>query len=256
MEITAAIRKNIRSLADARHRRESGLFLAEGSKCVLDTLPHFRCRMLAATRNWAESHPAEFAAHDGAIASRADMERMSSLSTPAQVLAVYEIPAHDIPDAETLSRGLVIALDRIQDPGNLGTIIRVADWMGVHDIIASQDTVDVYNPKVVQATMGSISRVRVHYTDLADKLRELSAAVPIYGTLLDDKAENIYTASLPSQAVIVMGNEGNGVSDAVRKLLSHTLFIPPYPPGADTAESLNVAVATAIALAQFRRQNF
>lgn len=254
--ITASTRKMVRSLAEARHRRESGLFVAEGAKCVMDMAPFFKCRLLAATRAWADANAEAFAKYRGLIASRADMERMSSLSTPPQVLAVFEMPKHSMPSADSLAEGLVIALDRIQDPGNLGTIIRVADWMGVTDILASPDTVDVYNPKVVQATMGSLARVKVHYTPLPQALLALAEKVPVYGTLLDDNACNIYTAQLQQKAVLVMGNEGSGVCDDVRKCLTQSLFIPPYPVGADTAESLNVAVATAIALAQFRRQNF
>lgn len=254
MELTNAIRKSVRQLADARHRREAGLFTAEGTKCVTDTLPHFTPRLIAATRKWAEEHADLLRGHDVAIATRADLERMSSLTTPAPVIAVYEMPHHAMPSVEELATQLVIALDRIQDPGNLGTIIRVADWMGVRHILASRDTVDAFNPKVVQATMGSIARVAVHYCELADELPHLAERVPVYGTLLDHRAENIYTAALPQSAVLVMGNEGRGVSDDVRALLTNTLFIPPYPADAATAESLNVAVATSIALAMFRRQ--
>lgn len=254
MELTNAIRKSVRQLADARHRRLSGLFVAEGTKCVVDTLTHFRCRFIAATRDWALQHTALLGGRDVAIASRADMERMSSLSTPPPVLAVYEIPQRTLPSPRHLASQLILALDRIQDPGNMGTIMRVADWMGVRHILASPDTVDIYNPKTVQATMGSIARVQVHYCDLAQLLTQLSASVPVYGTLLDHTSANIYTATLPPRAVLVMGNEGRGISPEVRACLTHTLFIPPYPTTATTAESLNVAVATSIALAMFRRQ--
>lgn len=252
MELTTAIRKGVRALGEVKHRRQQQAFVAEGSKCVCDMLPYFDCRLLVATATWANSNPDIFARYHGCVASRADMERMTLLSTPPQVLAVFNIPQLPMPSVQTLSGELVLALDCVQDPGNLGTIIRVADWMGVHNIIASKDTVDVYNPKVVQATMGSLARVNVCYTDLSPLLEQLKGIVPVYGTLLDRDAQDIFTTALPDNAVLVMGNEGKGISADVRKHLTHTLFIPPYPVNAVTAESLNVAVATAITLSQFR----
>lgn len=252
MELTATIRKGVRALGEAKHRRQQHAFLAEGGKCVCDMLPHFDCKLLAATAAWADSNADVFRRYNGCVASRADMERMTLLSTPPQVLAVFDMPQRTMPTVEALSRELVLTLDCVQDPGNLGTIIRVADWMGVRHIIASIDTVDVYNPKVVQATMGSLSRVSVHYTDLPQLLEKMKQLMPIYGTMLDGKAKNIYTTPLPANAVLVMGNEGKGISADVLKAITHTLFIPPYPTDANTAESLNVAVATAISLSQFR----
>jgi TrmH family RNA methyltransferase len=146
---------------------------------------------------------------------------------------------------------LSIALDGVQDPGNLGTIIRIADWFGISDIICSEDTVDAWNPKVVQATMGSIARVNIIYTNLPSFLDSLPTDFPVYGTLLD--GENIYTQQLTKEGLIVMGNEGNGISTEIRPLVGRRLFIPSYHP-ADTAESLNVAIATAITCAEFRRR--
>ena len=255
--ITNATRKLVKSLGQGRHRRREGLFVAEGTKCVVDTAAAFECRMLLATRAWLDEH-ADFAAgRPVAVATRADMERMTQLATAPEVIAVYAIPEPVQLTPETLRGELVVALDRIQDPGNLGTIVRVCDWMGVRHIIASEDTVDIFNPKVVQATMGSLSRVSVWYTDLPAALNSMAAAgVPIFGTLLDAGAENIYTARLPQEAVLVMGNEGSGLSEAVRAMVTRRIYIPPYPADADTAESLNVAVATSIALAQFRRTAF
>ncbi len=162
------------------------------------------------------------------------------------------MPVRELNDRELKGR-LSIALDGIQDPGNLGTIIRVADWMGVRHIICSRDTVDVYNPKVVQATMGAISRVKVYYADLSDVLRKLRESMPVYGTFLD--GDNIYATELTEEGIIVMGNEGKGVSEPVANLATKRLYIPSYPPGEQTSESLNVAVATAITLSEFRRQN-
>lgn len=251
-QVSNNIRKTVRSLAEAKHRRAAGLFVAEGTKCVLDTIGTFSTAMLLATPQWFAEHGRQGLSDDILYeASRADLERMSTLTTPPQVIAVYRIPAAStLPDP---AKELVVALDRVQDPGNLGTIIRVCDWMGVHNILASTDTVDVWNPKVVQATMGSISRVRVTYTDLPAALAQACAeGVPVYGTFLDGK--DMYDTDLSENGIIVMGNEGRGIGEAAAASVSHRLYIPPFPAGADTAESLNVSVATAIILAEFRRR--
>ena len=165
-------------------------------------------------------------------------------------------PAHDLRqgDKERVAKSLNIVLDNLQDPGNLGTIIRVADWFGVDAIFASPGTVEVWNPKVVQATMGAIFRKQVIYTDLADVCRKLSAAgLPVYGTFLDGK--NLYE-NLPAESkhgLVVMGSESFGISPALEFLITNKLLIPPYPADAVTSESLNVAIATAIICAEFRR---
>ena len=184
------------------------------------------------------------------MVKRADMERMSQLSTPTQVLAVYEMPQVTF-DENGLSSNLIIALDRVQDPGNLGTIIRIADWFGITDIVCSPETVDVYNPKVVQATMGAISRVKVHYLDLAELIKR-NPDIPVYGTFLDGR--NIYETSLTPHGIVVMGNEGQGISDEIGRLIKRRLFIPSYPQERPTSESLNVGMATAITVAEFRRR--
>lgn len=243
MELTNNLRKTYASLAQPKGRRESGLFMAQGTKCVLDTMGHFQLEALLATNNWIEQHPGTAASQ----VTMRDLERISTLSTPPQVIAIYKIPAPaQLPD---FTSELVLALDCVQDPGNLGTIMRVCDWMGVHSILASADTADVWNPKVVQATMGAISRVRVIYTDLGQALEK--AKVPIYGTFLD--GENIYKADLAAPSVIIVGNEGKGISSAIAELVTHKLTIPSYPPDTPTSESLNVAIATAITLSEFRR---
>lgn len=219
---------------------------------MLDTLPHFKVRYLIATDEWLSVH--DEVSRCGAVvtASHRDLERMSDLKSASDVIAVYDIP-EQILDIPTLSGRLVLALDSVQDPGNLGTIIRTADWFGVRDIICSRTTADLYNPKVVQATMGAISRIRVHYTDLEKALTEASAlGMPVFGTLLD--GVDIYTSELSPSGVIVMGNEGNGLSEGVRSLVDHRLLIPSYPPSEPTSESLNVAIATAICLSEFRRR--
>ncbi len=252
MELTNALRKTVRSLSEAKHRRELGLFVAEGTKCVLDTIEAFECEMLIATRQWTESYAEACKGREVIVATRADFERMSNMSTPPQVMAVYRAPHYALNLSE-LTGKLVLALDRLQDPGNLGTIVRLADWMGVHTILASVDTVDVWNPKVVQATMGSISRVKVHYVDLAATLHELrGAGMEVYGTFLD--GTSLYGSKLSASGVIVMGNEGKGISDEVAQTVSRRLLIPTYPADAVSAESLNVATATAITVAEFRRQ--
>jgi TrmH family RNA methyltransferase len=250
-ELTNKVRKQVASLDDARARKAEGLFVAEGTKCVLDTIAYFKCRMLFATDSWLQRHGKAVGGLQPLTVKRADMERMSHLTTPPEVLAVYEIPDVD-PGVARPAEELVIALDRVQDPGNLGTIMRIADWYGIRTIVASHDTVDVYNPKVVQATMGAISRVKVVYVDLPAYLSSLPESVPVFGTFLDGK--NIYDCELSTHGVIVMGNEGQGISNAVRAQVSQKLFIPSFPAGGQTSESLNVGMATAITVAEFRRR--
>lgn len=249
----ASLRKTIASLASARHRRAEGLFVAEGSKCVLDTLGAFRLRHLLATDEWFAVHLEQASLPQAETVRHTDLERMSSLSTPPPVLAVYELPeapgAPDIDDGE-----LVLALDCVQDPGNLGTIVRVADWMGVTRIVASPDTADIFGAKAVQATMGAVARVAVHYAPLAPLLAGVRAACPVYGTFLD--GENIYTTGLTAGGVLVMGNEGRGISPQVAACVTRRITIPSWPEGRPTSESLNVGTATAIALAQFRSRMF
>ena len=161
---------------------------------------------------------------------------------------MYEIPQYEL-EVGTLSQQLVLALDTVQDPGNLGTIVRIADWYGIEHILCSPLCADLYNPKVVQATMGALARVEVHYVELEETFRHISG--PVYGTFLD--GENIYGQELSSAGIIVMGNEGNGISPEIRKCVTHRLFLPSYPEGRTTSESLNVAVATAVVCAEFRR---
>ena len=162
----------------------------------------------------------------------------------------YEIPKKEI-DEDSIANGLTLLLDRVQDPGNLGTIMRVADWFGITQIICSKDTVDVYNPKVVQATMGAISRVSVNYCDLSQFINS-HAQLPIYGTFLD--GDNIYETRLTSNGLIIMGNEGQGISSQIEQLVTHKLLVPSFPIDRPTSESLNVGTATAVVLAEFRRR--
>lgn len=240
----------VASLGNVRNRREENCFVAEGTKCVIDTWQSFKCKYLFATSAWIDQYVNFLPGAQPIVVKRTDMERMSQLSTPSQVLAVYEMPQVAF-EEKVLSSNLVIALDRVQDPGNLGTIIRIADWFGITDIVCSLDTVDVYNPKVVQATMGAISRVKVHYLDLVDLIKR-NLNIPVYGTFLDGR--NIYETSLTPHGIVVMGNEGQGISDEIGQLIKRRLFIPSFPQDRPTSESLNVGMATAIAIAEFRRR--
>lgn len=241
--------KYIRSLELKKIRKEERVFLAEGPKLVGDLLGHFPCRFLAATTEWLHTHPS-LPVDEVAEATAEELSRASLLKTPQQVLAVFEQP-EDNYDTEAVRHSLCLALDDVQDPGNLGTIIRLADWFGIEHIFCSSNTVDAYNPKTVQATMGGIARVKVHYTPLPDLIRSLGE-IPVYGTFLDGK--NMYEQPLSSSGLIVMGNEGNGIGKEVEALINRKLYIPSYPQERETSESLNVAIATAVVCAEFRRQ--
>lgn len=255
--LTTRTIKLVRSLADHKGRREEGLFVAEGSKCVRDTFRDFEPVYLFATADWMEANPhlVELAHSRGTVIEecrKGQLRELSSLVATPPVIAVYRIPESPVGNPELCARELVLVLDRVQDPGNLGTIIRTADWMGVTTIIASLDTVDCYNPKVIQATMGSISRVKVIYVPELDEFLDevLEAGAPVWGTFLD--GNDIYHSALGATGALVMGNEGSGISDAVAARVTHRLLIPSFPPERPTGESLNVATATAIALSQFR----
>lgn len=241
--------KYIRSLEQKKIRKEEKVFLAEGPKLVGDLLGHFHCRFLAATSSWLSEH-ASVSADEVAEVTLDELSRASLLKTPQQVLAVFEQPEYTL-DTAVFQNSLCLALDDVQDPGNLGTIIRLADWFGIEHILCSPNTVDVYNPKTVQATMGGIARVKVHYAPLPALIRSLGE-VPVYGTFLDGK--NMYEQPLSHNGLIVMGNEGNGISKEVERLINRKLYIPNYPQNRETSESLNVAIATAVVCAEFRRQ--
>ncbi len=239
--ITRAEILDIKSLATKQGREELGAFIAEGEKLVGEIRnSSLRIRRILQTKPI-------FA--DGEIVSAKEMERISQLKSANSVLAVVELPSCNLAAVKP-DKNLVLALDRVQNPGNLGTIIRLADWFGISDIVCSEDTADCFNPKVVQATMGAILRVRVHYTNLAEWLAKQNTT--IYGTFLE--GENIYSAQLDKSGVIVMGNEGQGISAEVAETVSHKLLIPPYPSDRCGSESLNVAIATAVICSEFRRR--
>lgn len=231
-------------------RKEEGVFVAEGHKLVGDLIGYFHCRLLVALPSWLEKNPS-IKADEIIEVTTDELSRVSLLKTPQDVLAVFEQPHYDI-SSDVVTHSLCLALDDVQDPGNLGTIIRLADWFGIEHIFCSQGTVDVYNPKVVQATMGALARVKLHYCNLSSLITSMSN-IPIYGTFLD--GNNIYGETLSNNGLIVMGNEGNGVSKEVAQLINKRLYIPSYPPTRETSESLNVAIATAVVCAEFRRRS-
>lgn len=248
--ITNSQIKYVISLSRKKVREEEGCFVAEGTKCVRDTWDYFNCRMIIATRAWYDEN-----GHSGHLdkivfANSQQMQRMSQMTTAPDVIAVYDIPQRDITD-ESIRSSLNVVLENIQDPGNLGTIIRLCDWFGVKNVFCSPNTVDVFNHKVVQATMGAISRVRVNYCKLDVLLRQY-ADMPIYGTTLNGK--NLYKADLSETGFVIFGNEGKGMSQALADMANVNLRIPPFPVDARTSESLNVGIAAAITIGEFRRR--
>ena len=236
----------VRSLSDKRGRSEHGLFVAEGAKLIGELRrSNLRIRRIFATEGLFEGPEVE-------CVTEKEMERLSLLKTPSNSLAIVEIPRYRL-DAAHVGQRLTLALDDVQNPGNLGTIIRLADWFGIGEILCSPATADCFNPKVVQATMGAILRVRVHYVELAPLLAQAAArGVPVYGTFLE--GENLYDAQLTDGGIIVMGNEGRGVRPDVAQTVTRKLFIPPFPAERRASESLNVAMATGVVCAEFRRR--
>ena len=245
--------KELRQLDSKKHRREKGLFVAEGPKVVGDLLDTFTADTIAATPEWWDCHP-DATSREHIVLTPEELDKLSFLQHPQQVFATFPLPSQSEEDMTSMpfEKDICLALDGIQDPGNLGTIIRIADWFGIKTIYCSQDTADAFSPKVVQATMGSISRVRMIYTDLCQMLDTIPATIPVYGTMLD--GDDLYSTPITSSGLLVMGNEGNGISSYVAKRLTHKLLIPPYPAGNHKADSLNVGMATAICCAEFRRR--
>ena len=243
----------ITSLRINKFRKKNGRFIAEGPKLVQELLlSSFAAETLCATEEWIHENGSRIKKDVQLISiTEKELNRISALKKPNQVLAVVKIPdqPEQLPD---MDKNLVLMLDNISDPGNLGTIIRTADWFGVQHIICSENCADVYNPKVVQATMGSIFRVKIQYQILKEILQSLPDEIPIYGTLLD--GNNIYEADLEKNGVILIGNESHGISDNLLPLVKKKIRIPDYSPEkSSSAESLNASIAAAIVLAEFRR---
>ncbi|GAB3907289.1 TrmH family RNA methyltransferase [Mucilaginibacter boryungensis] len=238
-----------KSLQHKKFRNVHGLFVAEGYKSVTEFI--------------SSGYPVQTVYHTAAITPKLlklsakinfqetslnDLAKISSLTTPQEVIALIKIPEWPALNASLLKNKYALVLDGVQDPGNMGTIIRTADWFGINHIICSDDCVDVYNPKVVQATMGSLARVNVYYTDLETTIPKLN--MPVYGALLN--GQNIYTIRFNTEGLIVMGNEGNGIRPGVQQLIGTAATIP----GAGQTESLNVAIATAIFCSEVFRNRF
>lgn len=233
--------KLITSLQQKKYRKQEQLFFAEGVKVVQELLnSNFELVYLFTTKeDFSDvSEDKIYAITD------AELKKISALSTPNSCLALFRIP-----EAKPfVEKGLIVALDDVRDPGNLGTIIRLCDWFGIETLFCSEESVDIYNPKVVQATMGSISRVNIVYGNLETLLSKTK--LPVFGTFMD--GNNIYQETLPKEGIIVMGNEANGISAAVEKLVSERIAIPRFG-NLQLTESLNVATATAIILSEFKR---
>ena len=233
--------KLITSLQQKKYRKQEQLFFAEGVKVVQELLhSNFELQDLFTTKQDFLTVPKN-KVH---AISEAELKKISALITPNTCLAVFKIPKAK----EMVDKGLIVALDDVRDPGNLGTIIRLCDWFGIETLFCSEESVDIYNPKVVQATMGSISRVNVVYGNLETFLSQTK--LPVFGTFMDGK--NIYQEELPKEGIIIMGNEANGISTSVEKLVSERIAIPRFG-NLQVTESLNVATATAIILSEFKR---
>lgn len=245
----------IKSLSISKFRKTHGMFIAEGPKVVNELAnSSFKIEGIYALGDWININRFRFS-KDTTLTEVTEKElgRISTLKTPNQVVAIVHITENNQQKSKSINE-LVLMLDDIRDPGNMGTIIRTADWFGIKQIICSNSCVDMYNPKVVQATMGSLFRVNVFYADLKEYLELLPKDQSVYGTLLE--GENIYQSKLNTKGIITIGNESHGISKALIPFITHKITIPNYSVKPwDTAESLNASTATAIVCAEFRRQS-
>ncbi len=241
--------KLFNSLKLRKYRKKHGLFIAEGQKIIKDLiLSGLKVEYIISEENNLKENTsqAEFIQ-----STQNEIKNISSLKTPSDSIAIFEIPKYEI-NYKKITNELVLFCDNIQNPGNLGTIIRTADWFGIKNIICTEDTVDVYNLKVVQASMGAIGRVKVHYINAENFFNKLNNGVVVYGTFLE--GENIYETSLSKNGIIIIGNEGSGISEEVEKYISKKIHIPNYSESESKSESLNASIATAIVCAEFRRR--
>jgi TrmH family RNA methyltransferase len=247
--------KFIRSLHQAKFREMHKLFLAEGPK-VVHGLIHskYRIKTIAAHEDWINTHHNKLSTEIEVIpVSQKELERISTLKTPNEILAVVEIPENVHPDPDATIQ-LILVLDEIRDPGNMGTILRTADWFGIPRVMCSRNCVDIYNPKVVQAAMGSIARVDVIYLDLIDLLHSQPDKIPVYGAQMDGM--NIYSENLTAHGFLLIGSESHGISEKLKPYITHPVSIPSYSDRHGIrAESLNASIATAILCAEFRRRS-
>ena len=246
--------KLIQSLNRKKDRDESGFFLVEGNKMVEEALrSEYQIETLVCTAQFADQHPEiRSKAKELIEADRDSIQKASLLQNPQEALAIVMQPELNTLELN-LNAELCLALDFIQDPGNLGTILRIADWFGITTVICSDNTVDVFNPKVVQASMGAIFRIKTGYNNLESFLSEASKSkIPVYGTFMD--GNNIYTESLTRNGIIVLGNEGNGISDSISRLVTRRISIPTFSTNPNKAESLNVAIAASICCSEFKRR--
>ena len=246
--------KLIQSLNRKKNRDESNVFLVEGNKMVEEALRSgFEIELVVCTLDFADQHP-EITNYNAEliVTDKESISKASLLQNPQEAMAIVYQPKNCTPEIN-LEKDLCLALDFIQDPGNLGTILRIADWYGINQIVCSENTVDVFNPKVVQASMGAIFRIKTFITDLSSFIETAAEkGIPVYGTFLE--GQNIYQQTLTFNGIIVLGNEGNGISDPISRLVTHKLLIPSFSTHANKPESLNVAIATAICCSEFRRR--
>jgi TrmH family RNA methyltransferase len=247
----------IRSLDRKKYRYHHRLFVTEGDKIVYEVLESpLKTECVLAKPSWLAKIPGELLSGAGEIIEINDKElsQISFLKTPNQAMALVRIPENTF-DLRDITGGLSFYLDRVQDPGNLGTIIRIADWFGIGHVLCSGGCADPFNPKTIQATMGAITRVKLYDAgeSFFEQLHRFYPGFPVYGTFLDGK--NLYSEEPAHKAIIVMGNESKGISGDIARHVTERLLIPSYPPGAPTSESLNVAVAAAIVCAEFRRKS-
>lgn len=241
---------NLYSRLSSRKQREKlGLFIAEGGKCVADTIRFFSPEAIIVAENNSDALE-RYKDYPVFTVSESDMRKLSQFQSLPDVIAVYRLPEKHIPDITEFTYGLTLMLDAVQDPGNLGTILRIASWFGVARVVIGHGCADPFNPKAVQSSMGAVGMVRFFQADLFTIL-EANPEIPVCGTLLD--GNDIYTASLSLPAFVVMGNEGQGLSDAVRLKVNNPLLIPSFS-AEPHAESLNVAAATAITISEFMRR--
>ncbi|MDD2489318.1 MAG: RNA methyltransferase [Bacteroidales bacterium] len=244
--------KTIASYKLAKFRNQDEVFVVEGVKMVDELLrSNHTIEMICATKNWIEEHKkiaSQINLNIQEIKTQ-DLERISSLTTPNQVLAI--VKRKESKPIELKSQ-LVIALDEIKDPGNLGTIVRIADWFGIENIICSENTVDIYNPKAIQATMGSLFRINITYNNLFQYLQTIPSSHPIYGTIIEG-GKNLYQENLQQEGIIVIGSESHGISQDIKQLITHPLTIPSFSKE-QGPESLNASIATSIICSEFRRK--